>query len=527
MTAEWDKLSLEWGEGKKQSPRMDQEEIKRPSYEGKARTSVKLYMSALSAGVYPFKDRDTGDICVSLDCHGRKDVFPLYSSVFRAFLTKMYYEETGEVVSQTAMEETSRLLEADARSRLPVVSFLRTGYRGKTLYLDLADEQGRVIEIDGQGWRLSEQSPLFRRNQAMRPLPLPKAGGSLDLLRQFLNTDGEESFILAVSWLFAALHPRGPFPVGIVSGEHGSGKSMIGTLLKRIIDPDRAMKRSMPKDEDGLFAAAASHWVLHFDNLSSLKTDTSDQLCRLASGGGISKRKLFTDNEEFTMEAARPIVLNGIGLSPDRPDLLSRSLNIRLRVLQEEERRTETELEQAFRKAHPLILGALLDAASTALKCKDFRPVSLPRLADASLWILKAEQGNALPWKSGGFLAALKKEQSEAEDEILSSNVVSSTIMGMMENSNSWRGLLKTLLGTIREEAGNNRNFCPSNEKALWNSLERLMPLLRRRGIRVQKTSRQAAGTVVLIVKEEKAEPNQIKFEDAPFSLFESEGGVK
>ncbi len=52
----------------------------------------------------------------------------------------------------------------------------------------------------------------------MRPLPLPKAGGSLDLLRQFLNTDGEESFILAVSWLFAALHPRGPFPVGIVSG---------------------------------------------------------------------------------------------------------------------------------------------------------------------------------------------------------------------------------------------------------------------------------------------------------------------
>ncbi len=90
----------------------------------------------------------------------------------------------------------------------------------------------------------------------------------------------------------------------------------------------------------------------------------------------ISKRKLFTDNEEFTMEAARPIVLNGIGLSPDRPDLLSRSLNIRLRVLQEEERRTETELEQAFRKAHPLILGALLDAASAAFRCKEFQPVS-------------------------------------------------------------------------------------------------------------------------------------------------------
>ncbi len=76
MTAEWDKLSLEWGEGKKQSPRMDQEEIKRPSYEGKARTSVKLYMSALSAGVYPFKDRDTGDICVPWTATEEKTSFP-------------------------------------------------------------------------------------------------------------------------------------------------------------------------------------------------------------------------------------------------------------------------------------------------------------------------------------------------------------------------------------------------------------------------------------------------------------------
>jgi len=526
MTAKWDKLSLEWGEGKKQSPRMDQEEIQRPSCEEKAQTSVKLYKSALSAGVHSFNDRDTGDICVSLDCHGRKDVFPLYSSTFRSFLTKMYYEESGEVVSQTGMEGTFRLLEADALSRPSVVSFLRTGYRGDILFLDLADEQGRVIEIDGQGWRLSEHPPLFRRNQAMRPLPLPKAGGSLDLLREFLNTDGEESFILAVSWLFAALNPHGPFPVAIISGEYGSGKSMIGTLLKRIIDPDRAMKRSMPKDEDGLFAAAASHWILHFDNLSALKRDTSDQLCRLASGGGISKRKLFTDNEEFTMEAARAIILNGIGLSPDQPDLLSRSLNIRLRVLKEEERRTESELDETFRKVHPLILGALLDAASAALRCKDFRSVSLPRLADASQWIQKAEHGNALPWESGGYIAALKKEQSEAEDEILSSDVVSSTIISMMENAPPWKGQLKTLLRMVNAEAGDDRKFCPSNEKALSNSIERLKPLLRRRGIYIEK-KRQRPGNIIRIFREEEAKPNQITFEDAPFSLFESEGGVK
>ena len=76
-------------------------------------------------------------------------------------------------------------------------------------------------------------------------------------------------------------------------------------------------------------------------------------------------------------------------------------------------------------------------------------------------------------------------------------------------------------------EAGDDRKFCPSNEKALSNSIERLKPLLRRRGIYIEKLKRRAQANVFSIYRKEEAKPNQITFEDAPFSLFESEGGMK
>jgi hypothetical protein len=39
----------------------------------------------------------------------------------------------------------------------------------------------------------------------------------------------------------------------------------------------------------------------------------SDTLCSLSTGGGFSVRALYTNNDEVLFDAARPIILNGIG----------------------------------------------------------------------------------------------------------------------------------------------------------------------------------------------------------------------
>ena len=43
--------------------------------------------------------------------------------------------------------------------------------------------------------------------------------------------------------------------------------------------------------------AATSSWVLAYDNLSGLAPAMSDALCRMATGGGLSVRELYTNSE--------------------------------------------------------------------------------------------------------------------------------------------------------------------------------------------------------------------------------------
>lgn len=64
--------------------------------------------------------------------------------------------------------------------------------------------------------------------------------------------------------------------------------------------------------------------VLALDNLSGLDHRLPDALCRLAAGGALSGRKLYTDSDETLIEVQRPVILNGIDDLATRPDLAER-----------------------------------------------------------------------------------------------------------------------------------------------------------------------------------------------------------
>ena len=77
------------------------------------------------------------------------------------------------------------------------------------------------------------------------------------------------------------------------------------------------------------------------DNCGKINAEMSDHFCRLATGGGLSKRKLYSDNASYTVNVTRPIVLNGIALSLGRMDLLDRAYCVGLSSIPEGSRRTE------------------------------------------------------------------------------------------------------------------------------------------------------------------------------------------
>ena len=299
-----------------------------------------------------------------------REHWPVRSRDFRMWLSGRFYEETGGAIGGQALEDGIRILEARAVNDGPEYEpFIRVGRHGDKLFLDLCDARWRAVEITATGWSVVEEPPLkFLRSSSMRPLPEPEAGGMIEELHGFLNVRSDDDFMLAVACLVAALWERGPYPVLVLNGEHGTGKSVFCRFIRSLVDPSAAPIRAVPKDDRDLVVSASNSWVLAFDNLSGVPAWFADALARLATGSGFATRMLHTDRDEFIFEGSRPIILNGIPSLTDRADLADRAVTIHLAIIPEDARQPEDELFAAFEAKRPVILGALLDGISAALR---------------------------------------------------------------------------------------------------------------------------------------------------------------
>src|SRR5947209_7844010 len=311
-----------------------------------------------------------GTAFADITIDGHRETWPIRNKRFRGWLRRRYYQATGAAASAAEIRSTLDLLEARAQFDGPKRAVhIRIAEHAGHIYLDLADEHWRAVDIGPDGWRVIGCPPVrFRRPAGMLPLPAPQQGGSIEALNPFLNLSSRNDFVLIVAWLLAALRPGGPYPLLAISGEQGSAKTVLSKLFKALIDPNVAPVRALSREERELMIAANNGYLLAFDNLSGLPNWLSDALCRLASGGSFAVRRLYTDDEEVLFQAVRPVLLNGIEDVVGRPDLADRAIFLTLQSIGEEHRRSEQELWRELEIARPRILGALLDAAAHGLR---------------------------------------------------------------------------------------------------------------------------------------------------------------
>jgi hypothetical protein len=217
---------------------------------------------------------------------------PIRSKRFGTWLRRCHYEATGEAASPAAIRSALDLLEARAQFDGPERAvYIRAAAHAGRIYLDLADEHWRAVDIGQDGWRVVRFPPVrFRRPAGMLPLPVPEPGGSIEALNSLLNLPSRNDFVLIVAWLLAALRSGGPYPLLAISGEQGSAKTVLSKLLKALIDPNAAPVRALSREQRELMIAANNSYLLAFDNLSGLPHWLSDALCRLATGGSFAVR---------------------------------------------------------------------------------------------------------------------------------------------------------------------------------------------------------------------------------------------
>ena len=228
----------------------------------------------------------------------------------------------------------------------------------------------------------------------------------------------------------------------------------------------------------------------------------SDALCRIASGGSFAVRQLYTDQDEILLQAARPVILNGIEGVITRPDLANRAVFLRLPHVHEGRRRPEKQVWQDFEAATPLILGALLDAASHGMRrLPEVRLDHLPRMADFVLWSTACER---IFCSAGGFQQAYEANRRSAIEDVIEADPVAGCVRELMNKQTVWIGTASDLLRTGAEfwsQGGWRRcSDCPRSARALAGRLRRAQAPLRVLGIEISfsRTGRLGTRTIRL-----------------------------
>ncbi len=462
----------------------------------------------------------TGDLYMTICVAGHREHCALGGRAIRDWLSRLHHQQTHKVPGALAIANALGTLGGMARyDGAEHEVHVRVAGRNGTVYLDLGDPTWRAVEISPDGYRLVAEPPVrFRRSRAVLPLPEPTTGGSIDQLREVIYLASDDDWLLLEAWLIGTLRPSGPYPVLGLDGEQGSGKSTTARMLRRLVDPSIAELRAEPREIRDLMVAAASGWLVALDNVSHLQPWLSDALCRISTGGAMSTRQLYTDGEEYFLEAIRPIEITGIASVITRGDLQDRSIGITLPTIPDRRRRPEVDLWAEYDRIQPAVLGAVCDAISCALRQESsVRLTSLPRMADFARWVTAAEP--SLRCGDGAFLLAYTGNRHHATEEMLEGDPLALALRGI---ALPWKGsaaeLLEQLTPCDRLPHG-----WPKSPRGLAGALRRLAPTLRRVGINVllpqnARTARERMIRIEVGTQQDTSDIQDIKLDSPPDS---------
>lgn len=431
----------------------------------------------------------TGDAYISTKVNDRLVTYPLESERARKVLNRLYYLQESKPIRSKDLQEVVYHLVARAEfNRVTRPVGLRVLRHDGCIYIALGNEEHQVVEVTAEGWSVKEAADVpvrFYQARGMQSLPMPAAAekGDVRQLSKFIHVD-ETDLRSVVAFCISVLSGMHPYPILVIKGEHGTAKSTTTRMIRAVTDPARAGLRTLFRQEEDLYIYGQGSHLLAYDNVSFVTADQSDAFCRMATGSGFGRRKLYTNSDEQQFDMARPIILNGIPEVTDRADLADRALRIELKPMPEHERVDERTLWDGFNAVSGVILAGLLNALSASLKHWDTTVLSRkPRLMDFARLVTAAEQ--ALPWKPGAFLDAYMEQRhdlilSTIDDDAFAQEIIKFVFMhkeaGVMLTATEFRTSIVTRCHPVPPKI-------PMNGRGFSQYLNRHKPAFRAAGV--------------------------------------------
>lgn len=373
---------------------------------------------------------------------------PLGSSQFKNYLAYLFWQSEAKTPGTDALTSAINVLKGKAQNegkQYRLYNRVAPAENGE-IWLDTCDNEYRAVKITKEGWEIVTDPPiLFKRYAHQQPLiePLPKEQGDAWKFLKYVNikeTDTNNQLMLLVSAI-SYLIPDIAHPNIVAAGGQGCAKSYLFMLIRRLCDPSSIELLRIPKTEDDLALQLDHHWILPYDNISYLPKWASDTLCTGITGGGIEKRKLYTDDDAVIFQFKRCVMLNGINIAAQNGDLLDRSLIFTLEPIEPENRKTEAELNKAFDKDKAIILTGFLNVLSKALKLLpviELEKRGKQRLSDFDVYGCAIAE--ALGKTQKEFIAAYAEKVLKQNEEALNSDPVALAVLRFAEKEVKGKG---------------------------------------------------------------------------------------
>lgn len=355
-----------------------------PDTSKESRTTIEIALM-IAKEMYKVVMSEEGDF-FAVPKEGPKIALRLGNREFSRRIMRAFAHHHGDKrgLDPKVVSQITAMLEADAEDEARESVHFRYAEVDGVTYVDIGDHSGKAIEVSSSGWQIVTRTPVnFRRGPLTLPLPLPAdTEGDIFKLFDLVRIEKQKEPIL-IAWLVCAFFPNLPSPIASFDGEKGTGKSRSLFYSGKVIDPNSAPLRSMPRDGEKWVEAMLGGYFIPLDNISRLSEEQSNQICRATTGTSDVRRSKYTDDDLKVFNFKRQLGFNGISILGIREDLEDRLLHFETQEIPSHLRRTENELNAVFDENSATIFRGLLDLVVEVKKVlPTLNPRDLPRMAD-------------------------------------------------------------------------------------------------------------------------------------------------
>ena len=392
-----------------------------------------------------------------------KPVYRLSSKLVKEWLAGLMWKTNEIAVKGEVIKSVVMILSSLARENPVIELYNRVAKDAEgNWWLDLSNEKWQAVKITDEDWEVVDHPPiLFRRYSHQRPLYMPIKNGSIAEFLDYIRLTDVDSQLLYLISQISYLIPGIPHTITLLWGGKGTIKSTSQNITKKLLDNSSVGLISMPSKyrNNELTQQLDHHYIASYDNVGSIDAGQSDTFCRAVTGLGVSKRQLYTDDEDITRSFLRCVSMNGINLPADKPDILDRAITYETIPTPKNMRKPLAEIEETFEAEASSILGAFLDVlvlARTFYNEIDLR--SLNRMADFTKW--GAAISEAIGISHQKFLVAYQKNINDVEIESLRASTVGDILIRFLEISIDTDKILPT--GEIEKAKVNSKSYNPT-----------------------------------------------------------------